>query len=305
MQMDKTLIAVRERNLFELLDLSLQLCRVYARPLFLTLLFGALPCSLVNFYLIGWSASPDYIEYASNWMPVRYTFLLVMLTIIEVPIATMFITAFLGKAVFEKRPTMRQVVGDVGRSSVQVAVYLGLLRGTLPAWGALMLVPEGEHFGLGDVVVIIVAVLAMFWRMIRPFLPELILLERNPWRSSDPQVVTIRRRNNSLHGAMSGELFTRWVGCAWIACLLTLAIGGNLLFAQGVFTGSWKITWFVAVVLMPITLWTVVGYFAVVRFLGYIDLRIRLEGWEVELRFRAEAARLAGPTLSGAGGNSP
>ncbi|HXT57762.1 MAG TPA: hypothetical protein VN699_03965, partial [Pirellulales bacterium] len=39
-------------------------------------------------------------------------------------------------------------------------------------------------------------------------------------------------------------------------------------------------------------IWLVVGYFAVVRFLSYLDLRIRTEGWEVELIMRAEAARL-------------
>jgi hypothetical protein len=31
---------------------------------------------------------------------------------------------------------------------------------------------------------------------------------------------------------------------------------------------------------------------AVFRFLNYLDSRIRLEGWEIELRLRAEAERL-------------
>ena len=42
----------------------------------------------------------------------------------------------------------------------------------------------------------------------------------------------------------------------------------------------------------PLALWLVLGFFAVVRFLGYLDLRIRREGWEVELMMRAEGARL-------------
>ena len=45
---------------------------------------------------------------------------------------------------------------------------------------------------------------------------------------------------------------------------------------------------------LPIAVWLVVGFFTVVRFLSYLDLRIRREGWEVELSPRAEAARLAG-----------
>jgi hypothetical protein len=36
----------------------------------------------------------------------------------------------------------------------------------------------------------------------------------------------------------------------------------------------------------------VVAFFAIVRFLSYLDLRIRHEGWEVELLMRAEAVRL-------------
>ena len=44
-------------------------------------------------------------------------------------------------------------------------------------------------------------------------------------------------------------------------------------------------------VFLPLAAWLVVGYFAVVRFLCYLDLRIRREGWEVELLLRAEGAR--------------
>jgi hypothetical protein len=51
--------------------------------------------------------------------------------------------------------------------------------------------------------------------------------------------------------------------------------------------------WVPQMVLRPITLWTVVAFMGVARFLSYLDLRIRQEGWEVELLVRAEAARLA------------
>ena len=43
--------------------------------------------------------------------------------------------------------------------------------------------------------------------------------------------------------------------------------------------------------LYPAALWMVAAYFTVVRFLGYLDLRIRREGWEVELLMRAELDR--------------
>ena len=42
----------------------------------------------------------------------------------------------------------------------------------------------------------------------------------------------------------------------------------------------------------PLALWIVVGAGSVARFLSYLDLRIRREGWEVELLMRAEEANL-------------
>jgi hypothetical protein len=43
---------------------------------------------------------------------------------------------------------------------------------------------------------------------------------------------------------------------------------------------------------MPLALWMVIGLMTVARYLSYLDLRIRREGWEIELKMRAEAGRL-------------
>ena len=42
--------------------------------------------------------------------------------------------------------------------------------------------------------------------------------------------------------------------------------------------------------------WLAIAYFGVVRFLSYIDRRIRLEGWEIELRFKAVGRAHGGET---------
>src|SRR5204863_7365315 len=78
--------------------------------------------------------------------------------------------------------------------------------------------------------------------------------------------------------------------------------------AQGVLTSDWpfhyslddqsfapNLDWFKLQVMYPTCLWLVVTFLAVVRFLSYLDLRIRHEGWEVELLMRAEALRLGVP----------
>jgi hypothetical protein len=46
---------------------------------------------------------------------------------------------------------------------------------------------------------------------------------------------------------------------------------------------------------MQLAFWIVAVYFAVVRFLSYLDGRIRNEGWEVELLLRAQRGRLTRP----------
>ncbi len=81
-----------------------------------------------------------------------------------------------------------------------------------------------------------------------------------------------------------------------------VALGGALLFAAFAggsrvvlwqLTGYWTTELVTFRVLLPLAGWLVLGYFAVVRFLAYLDLRIRREGWEVELTLRSEADQLA------------
>ena len=128
----------------------------------------------------------------------------------------------------------------------------------------------------------------------RPSLNEVILLERNPMRAAKRDAMTSRRRTRVLHAGQAGDLFARWMAAAAIGFLLLfslwMSIGvlrmmllSELAWSDGMFTFDFQLT-----------LWIVVSYFTVVRFLSYVDLRIRREGWEVELAMRAEEARLKG-----------
>jgi hypothetical protein len=77
-----------------------------------------------------------------------------------------------------------------------------------------------------------------------------------------------------------------------VAILLSLMILAAALFCQGVFTGSWAWGDWLNLVVLPAILWLVGLFLTVYRFLCYLDTRIRLEGWEIELRLKAEASRL-------------
>ncbi len=50
----------------------------------------------------------------------------------------------------------------------------------------------------------------------------------------------------------------------------------------------------VLLVFFPLALWLVAGASVIIRLLNYLDTRIRLEGWEVELSVRAESLRQFG-----------
>ncbi len=131
-------------------------------------------------------------------------------------------------------------------------------------------------------------------RAFRPFINEIVLLERNPLRSKSDQTMTVGRRSHMLHGSNAGEWFARWVLACLFGVLLVLATYGTFYFHAAAPRQDWSQGPLLTHFLLPLAMWITACYFAVFRFLTYLDARIRQEGWEVELRLRAEATRLAG-----------
>jgi hypothetical protein len=140
-------------------------------------------------------------------------------------------------------------------------------------------------------VMAILLLIALLVRCFRPYVTEVILLERTPVKS-DGKRIDFSKRTNALHADASSELFGRslvtgiWSGllaCCLFSGFLTadllLSLRGDSQFPFGCL--YWNIA-----------LWLVAGFTSVVRFLSYIDLRIRQEGWAVELRVRAEVSRI-------------
>ncbi len=130
-------------------------------------------------------------------------------------------------------------------------------------------------------------------RTFRTFINEIVLLEKNPLISRDRTTMTVSRRSTRLHGPSSGDLFSQGVALSIMTACLATAMFGNFTFVKGVLANSWKVSPFMLLYAMPLACWLVAIYLNVVRFLRYLDLRIRHEGWEVELRMRAEANRMA------------
>ena len=297
MQLDRTRIAIRERDAIGILDLALHVFRNYAGPLSLAAAFGVVPMLLVNHVLIGWMADVDYREE----FPMRYIWNLWMLVYLEAPLGTAFATYFLGQAVFVDRPRMRDVLREVLRAAPALAwCHLGV-RGVGAAWLLLVtldrfdgLEPAVEGFLLPCLVLYAAAI-----RSFRPFMNEIILLERNPLRSRDPNRITVGRRSQLLHLPSSGDLLGRSVLQSLLAVLLLLSVYGGLLFVSGVFFNDWEPGPLLIQIWLPLSMWVVALYLSVTRFLSYLDTRIRYEGWEIELRLRAEASRVEAAARGG------
>lgn len=290
LELDKTNIAIRERTMSEILDMSLHVARRYAKGLALALFLGAAPAALLAWFLLRDVAAQPLDD---DWTYWRYTMDMAMLVFILQPLATAPVTLYLGQALFVERPSIRQMLDDARKVAGQLILYQSLPRGIVAALLLIWTVSPSpfQPFALGELFLIFLVIYLFILRGVRPFLTEIILLEKNP-RKAKRGAMTTSRRMGTLHAGSGGDLFARGLGVAVVALLLLLAIGTSILMFREMLTGQPSDDRWALELYMPLTMWIVAGYFAVVRFLNYLDLRIRREGWEVELRMRAEAARL-------------
>lgn len=287
MQLDRTRVAIRERGILDLGDLALQVLRIFSPRLLGAFAMGILPMALINFLLLARLLDEGF---PSTF--VRYVWNLTLLIFIEAPLATAAATVFLGDAMFLEPPTLRSVMKTLWQFKWRLFVCQLLLRGVLPAWLlAGTLSREGPM--PGDFLLPLLALYLLIVRGVRPYVNEIVLLERNPLRSRDPRAITIGRRASKLHGPNSGELFGRFLVSGLLSIALCLSLLMSLWFVQGIFFNDWKWGFAMTFVGLPASMWIVAAYMAVVRYLSYLDLRIRREGWAVELMLRAEASRLS------------
>ncbi len=290
MRLDHTYIAIRQRNILEIVDLSLHVIRDYLGPLCGLLLIGAVPFFLVDWFLIGWMANDlsdgDYVGV--------YVWVMALLVANQAHVGTVFISQYLGKAIFTGRPAFWETVRSVFSTSSYFIWIHGFTRMVLPVilLTFFMRSPgsDSDTFGFLVFTLSVVVLVGLFVRGLRPFASEILMLEKTPIKEL-PGQINYKRRSRSLHSAAASELFGRFclmaiftLPLAFIFYALLLLVDSTLnLHVDGEQT---LVTYY-----WPISLWIVAGIMAVVRFLSYLDIRIRQEGWAVELRMRAEAIR--------------
>ena len=258
MSPDHATIAIRERTLSELYDLALLVVRRKPWQPLLLVLIGAGPWLALDAWLLLGRASDT--ESWTTWYP------LLLLVAVQGPIAFAPLTAWLGAAMFDAKPSLGAALRDGWRP------WFGLLLGGLVR-GLLALFP----------------LLLVLWPA---HLPEVLVLERQRFGAG-------WRRASSLRGAAASAgvlhlLIAVLVAVAALWCLIGTisSLGGLLLHADPWTFEVWHLYVPDKSLLPHVALWLAAGWLTVVRFLWYIDLRTRSEGWAVDLELRAVAHRL-------------
>ena len=296
MNFDKTFIAIRQRNIVEIADLSLHVIRDHLVPLAGLLAVGALPFFLFNWLAVGWLVQDTFQFEASD---VLFVWVMSLVVSSQAQLGTVFVTAYLGQALFQGRPSVKDILISSLRAIPKLIVIHGFVRLVIPSMVLLALMRPGfeDPDGFAWLVILFSAVtgIGLMIRGSRPFATEMLVLEKTPLSKSkdDQNAIDYGTRSSSLHNAASGEVFGRSILMAFLAVPLSfIFFVGILLIDQSLNlhidnqTSLLMHYW-------PAALWIVAGMMAVIRFLSYIDIRIRQEGWAVELRVRAEAMRLA------------
>lgn len=294
MQLDKTYIAIRERDMLDIMDLSLQVIRKFLKPLTILLLLGVTPILLLQHWLLGGfdllAIDEDTLFYEMGWR-LKTIFKVCMFAVFFSPLASAPATLYLGQALFSAKPNPRRVFGDWLRSLPQLILLQSLIRSLLLSGIYICL------FELSFPAQVMLYILTFFTCLLPfgvwPYLNEIILLERNPLLSKGGNRTTTMKRSRALHRSSFGELLIRWIGASVYAAILVLLLFSAMWLTKAWLSGNFEISRLTYLMFLETATWLTACYFMVVRFLCYLDLRIRREGWEVELKMRAEGARLA------------
>lgn len=288
MRLDRTRIAIAERSQIELLDLSFIVLREFFFPIVGYLMILALPFAIFNHFAIQWM-TVDFVEPGPVW---RYIWVLSALVYVEAPFASVFATSYLGKVTFYEEPSTNELVREVAGLSWRILWCQLILRGVLVVLFFAWWIPTEDRISSFEWMLPFICGALWLMRSLRPYINEIVLLEKSPLWSGKKEQITVGKRSSRLHGPNSGDLFGRSVGVVPVIATFGMAVFGFFWFVIATFTNDWSPGPVIVYVAIPATLWFLVAYLTVVRFLSYLDLRIRREGWEVELKMRAEANRM-------------
>ena len=266
-----TLIRTRDRDLSAIFDLSIAVIRREPWPLLWSAALGAVPCGIIS--------AAIYEYFAHDQSPWVGALMFVLATILLAPWAAAPLTIVLGRLMFGHKVTLRNTVKRFFQQ--------------LPAFCTFQFVRR--------------ALLFPIYPFRHAFLNEVIFLENHsPPTGNDPQRGGKKkrgdwnrclRRSAELSKSRSDELVSLFASQIILGGVFLVGFwmaSGTLISAL---TGdvAWEAPWLRGDLWdwrIPAGVWIIVEFFAVAKFLTYIEFRNRLEGWEIELRLKTASQTL-------------
>ncbi len=302
MQLDRTFIGIRQRSAFEIWDLTLLVIRRYFGPLCTLFFVGVIPWMIINHLLTMWMVSDDFYSDHVFW----FYWINACLVISQAQVGTCLMAHYLGQAMFSARPTAGESIKSIremkrvkGRSPGKFYFcWLHLMnRLVLPILGlvALLLLTKEEELNglLAGFLLPVLVLIALFIRARTPYLSEILLLEEAPRKSDSSRVQSYSSRSSNLLSAPGADFFLKFSLAAMIGIFLALTIYESFCLLDSVLGLQSMANSNLNFIYWQFSLWIAAALVAVNRFLSYIDLRIRTEGWAVRLRLMAEEKRMA------------
>ena len=303
MQLDKTSVTISQRTGTELVDLSLLVCQRYWTSIIYLAFLGAFPFAVANFILLWPLTQYDQLVMTSRELgdaisfQIRYLVIMTAVVLIQAPLALCGVTYFIGQAVFGDKPTLRNVFSAIWSRLGAILLIQGGLRMSILVFVPLAFLFQSPVFRPEIEIPLYLMCLCSYVFMLRGFRPfslEILLLERCPiyLPKKEKERIAYRRRSSWLHSGMAFELFGMHIGVTLIEILTTLSVSLSTLFLIGVLTGIWSWGPWMDMFFFPMILWGIATWGTVIRFLNYMNSRIHTEGWEIELKLKAESQRL-------------
>jgi len=300
-QLDKTEIVIRQRSALELLDVSMRVLRRHGLRIAAACALFGLPLLVADVWLSAWMFSEDAVLAAEQiaepqtYLRCRHAVHLLVLFLFQFPLISLPATIFLGDQVFFESPTIRQLLSKLSAIWIQTLWVLGVCRLGLVSLVLAFVVNRNTVFDPAmETLLLIGLAVSLLIRAVWPFAPEILGLERCLIRPTRESPISYSVRRSGLHQSVSSDHVGRFMLCSIAAVALAATLFGTVLAAIVALIGNMDLSIWYDRIVIPVVFWLVGLFVVVFRFLSYLDSRIRLEGWELELRLRAEGQRITG-----------
>lgn len=308
MQLDRTEIVIRKRSTLELFDLSLQVIKRHWLAIAITSALLGVPLLILDSLATVWMLNQNSLDLAeqeggsAGW---RHFWHVATLYTLQFPLVSLPTTVYLGHRIFYQDMPVAHLLRRLWPIAGRCLLVLGIVRLGLIGLVLELLIDRqvAFDFTIEFWFFVVAAGLALFNRATSPFAPEVLGLELCPLRTPPAGSISYRVRSRALHRYTASQNLPRFFAAVFFGCLMFCMLIGTQLFIVGAITGGWSWNAWFDHCGLQISLWCVGMFLAVFRFLSYLDNRIRLEGWEIELRLKAEAARLETASPVGAVGS--